>query len=70
MPKRVTVKQFIANQLELARGEDRGAGLAAAGLLEHYIGLAIQSNFRQISNTISNKIFRGYGPLPSFSARI
>lgn len=54
---------------EINKQRDRGAAIIAFAVLEDHLVALIKSKLIRDS-TIEKKVFRGYGPLGSFSARI
>jgi hypothetical protein len=54
---------------EIPRQRDRGAGLIATSILEEHLMAAIKARLDKNDN-IQNKVFKGYGPLASFHAKI
>ena len=66
----LTLEKSYAETLnEIKKQRDRGAAIIAASVLEDHLLAAIQSRLHR-NDTIESKIFKGYGPLASFSAKI
>lgn len=56
--------------LEMHSQNDRGAAIAGAVFLEEKLKEAIIKRWPPISNTVRDKLFTGYAPLATFSAKI
>ncbi|MET4451226.1 hypothetical protein [Bradyrhizobium sp. RT3b] len=54
---------------EIPKQRDRGAAIIATSILEEHLLEAIQSRLERHAQ-VEGKVFSGYGPLASFSARI
>lgn len=56
--------------LEMHKQNDRGAAICGAAFLEEGLQTAIEGDWPPLSNTMRARIFRGFGPLSTFSAKI
>ncbi|MCK1337965.1 hypothetical protein IVB38_18560 [Bradyrhizobium sp. 38] len=54
---------------EIPKQRDRGAAIIATAMLEEHLLEAVQSRLARHQST-GKKVFNGYGPLATFSARI
>jgi Mannitol repressor len=63
-------KELKAILNDLGKESDRGAAIIGGSFLEHYLGLAILSRFRELPIKTREILFDGVGPLSSFSAKI
>ncbi len=54
----------------LSQQTDAGNALVIAGLVEDELQKLLLSAMRPLSNTMAAKLFEGYGPLSTFSAKI
>jgi len=59
-------RAFIA---EIAKLDDRGAAITAGAYLERKLEFAIKSSLRRDAD-IENRLFKGYGPLATFAAKV
>ena len=55
---------------EIDRQEDRGAAIIAAAFLEDRLLFCLANHFKNRDRFLENQLFRGLGPLSSFSAKI
>ena len=55
---------------EINKQRDRGAAIIAVAVLEDHLLAAIKAKLSNNDAKIEDKMFNGYGPLASFSARI
>jgi hypothetical protein len=57
---------------EIPRQRDRGAGIIAAAIVEDHIQAAIETRLwiHQATEGVRKSLFKGYGPLSSFGAKI
>jgi Mannitol repressor len=55
---------------ELATRTHPGAAMVAAGIVEDWLTAILESKMRPLSNRFKAQIFKGYGPLSSFSAKL
>src|SRR5258706_8269848 len=62
-------KHDIAIIKEIERQRDRGAAIIAGACLEERLTELLQAAFEK-HDDVSNQIFKGYGPLASFRAKI
>jgi len=62
--------ELMAIVEEMRDQTDRGAAILAASILSTYLERAILTKFTPTSNRRREKIFRGFGPLSTLSARI
>ena len=62
--------ELVAIQEEISNQTDRGAAILAGSILSEFLGRKILEKFTPTSNRRLVKLFEGFGPLASFSARI
>ncbi|MBM3732315.1 MAG: hypothetical protein FJW24_02425 [Acidimicrobiia bacterium] len=55
---------------EMHAQNDRGAAVCGGAFLEEKLQEAIEEQWPPISNTVRDRLFTGFGPLASFSAKI
>ncbi len=63
----ISVEDFESYYSPLA---DTAIVIISTTILEDWITIAIKTKMRSISNTVHERIFSGYGPLSTFSAKI
>lgn len=54
----------------MARQTETSLALVAGARLEDWLERALKVNMRELSATVTNRIFAGYGPLSTFAAKI
>jgi DNA-binding MltR family transcriptional regulator len=60
----------VNHMIDLAKHTETGVALVTVGIVEEWLQKLILSAGRALSNTIAVKIFDGYGPLSTLSAKI
>ena len=69
-PLREIINEATRYHAELDGESDRAAAILAAAYFEERLRDAIMRKFTDINKTLREKIFTGYGPLSTFSAKI
>ena len=64
------IKEAMSYYNALHQESDRAAAILAAAYFENSLGKQIMDKFVDVNNEMRKKIFDGYGPLSTFSAKI
>ncbi len=70
MPKAGPTKDLKRAIADINQENDRAAAIVGGAFVENYLTLAVKSRLRPLSARFDDKLFAGYGPLASFSAKI
>jgi hypothetical protein len=70
MASPVSPADLVATFHKLAQHADTAYVLFTATALEDMLETAMLAKMRDLSNTVHSELFKGYGPLASFSAKI
>jgi DNA-binding MltR family transcriptional regulator len=70
MPEDPTSADLIETLHILARRADTAYVIVAGTALEDVLEMALMAEMRDLSNTFYTQIFKGYGPLSRFAAKI
>lgn len=56
--------------IEMLNGTRASVIMLVGSRIEKWVQASLEAKMRPLSNTVTERIFRGYGPLSSFSAKI
>jgi DNA-binding MltR family transcriptional regulator len=70
MSKEANHVDIVSHMIDLAKHTEAGVALVTVGIVEEWLQKLILTAGRPLSNAIAVKIFDGYGPLSTFSAKI